>query len=447
MGSLAAEAVGAVVDIGADPIHAVAAQLAVAAPLVGTFQASLAAVLADQGTVGALSTVIAVAAGTFFTEAAIRAYVVGTVFAGQTARAEINALLADLHALGTENGAGRAGPAFHTPRISSTFVAQPAVRADVLRTAFTKPALVIGTERRAHIAGGVAAGADGLRTEKAKTAALATHIRGAFVADLTVSAEPLHAVLAAAAALIVRSAEGRTFRTGFSAIGADPVVTVHATATALAVHIGTLVTAAAVRADVFRALRAAMLAFKDGLSAAVTEMAILAKVVALRAGAAVRAAQVGAFRTHAAIRASDIPAVTAVFSAVRANIRAVFTALAADTGDHTTPADAAVVASAVVFHAVLAVAAVSTEIAIAVLAVLSAAWAHLAALFAGLPADTDNGAGVTPSAALTIRFRAICAAFSAGGAGTGAAQLLVIIEIRVTFAADLSAVRAEHHAV
>lgn len=122
MGSLAAEAVGTVVDVGTDPIHAVAAQLTVATPFVGTFQASLAAVLADQGTAGALSTVIAVAARTFFTEAAVRANVVGAVFAGQASRAEINALLADLHALGTENNAGRAGPAFHTPRVSSTFV-------------------------------------------------------------------------------------------------------------------------------------------------------------------------------------------------------------------------------------------------------------------------------------------------------------------------------------
>ena len=135
--------------------------------------------------------------------------------------------------------------------------------------------------------------------------------------------------------------------------------------------------------------------------------------------------------TDSAVGAKGVIAVAAMLAAVPADRCAILAAVAADTGVHAAAAGAAVVAPAVVLHALLAAAAVSAEIAIAVLAMLSAFRTHLTALFAGLPTDTDNGTGVTTSAALTVFIRAV---------GTHTA---LGTEFIPAVAAALAAVRAE----
>lgn len=71
--SVAAEAVGAVVNVGANPIGAVPAVFTVPTPFVGTFQTNLAALLADQCAVAAFSTGITESVHTFVTFATVRA--------------------------------------------------------------------------------------------------------------------------------------------------------------------------------------------------------------------------------------------------------------------------------------------------------------------------------------------------------------------------------------
>ena len=106
-----------------------------------------------------------------------------------------------------------------------------------------------------------------------------------------------------------------------------------------------------------------------------------------------------------------------------------------------------------VLHALLAAAAVSAEIAIAVLAMLSAFRTHLTALFAGLPTDTDNGTGVTTSAALTVFIRAVgthtalgtefipavAAARAGDGAGVTAQAVLTVVADTVNALAAIGA--------
>lgn len=143
-----------------------------------------------------------------------------------------------------------------------------------------------------------------------------------------------------------------------------------------------------------------------------------------------------------AVGAKGIIAVAAMLAAVPADRCTILAAVAADTGVHAAAAGDAVVAPAVVLHALLAAAAVSAEIAIAVLAMLSAFRTHLTALFAGLPTDTDNGTGVTTSAALTVFIRAV-GTHTALGTEFIPAVAAALTAVRAEIRAFLAAVAAE----
>ena len=157
-----------------------------------------------------------------------------------------------------------------------------------------------------------------------------------------------------------------------------------------------------------------------------------------------------------AIGAKGVIAVAAMLAAVPADRCAILAAVAADTGRRTGAAFVAVAAPGFVVHALLAAAAVSAEIAIAVLAMLSAFRTHLTALFAGLPTDTDNGTGVTTSAALTVFIRAVgthtaigaefipavAAVLAAGSTDIGAAVAAVAADAGIRTSAALGAVGA-----
>ena len=95
MSAIAAEAVGAVVDVGADPILAVAAQLTVAAPFACSVPTRSAAFLADQGTLGAHAAGGAVDVGAVLADPTVRADIIPAFSAMFTAfRADLRTIRA-----------------------------------------------------------------------------------------------------------------------------------------------------------------------------------------------------------------------------------------------------------------------------------------------------------------------------------------------------------------
>ena len=280
------------VDVGADPIHAVAAQLTVAAPFACTVQTRIAALLADQGALGAHA-----AAGTVS---------VGAVGADPTVRADI------IPAFSAMFTAFRAD----LRTIRAAFVADADGHAVAAVVAVVAPAIA----SRAVLAA-VTITAHFLAAFLTLLAAGQTDIAAAG-AGLSAVADELRAVFAHAATLTGRARAGGAH----TALRAELVPAVAAVLGAVRADIGTLCTAS--------------LAETDGRTVS-ADIAVVAPAVTFHAGEA-----------QAAELAKPFAAVLTAYPAALADLGAVFAACPAVSADVSRANTAQAVTAVVLFVAV-----------------------------------------------------------------------------------------------
>ena len=432
--AIAAEAVGAMVDVGADPIHAVAAHLTVAAPFARTVQTRIAAFLADQGALGAHAAVAAVVFGTIIAKVAVRAGALRAAFAGQASRAEISAIIADCHALGAKGNTVLARAArFAVSAIAAEAVgAMVDVGADPIHavaahlTVAAPFARTVQTRIAAFLADQGALGAH---------AAVAAVVFGTIIAKVAVRAGTLRAVFAGQAsraeisALIAdRHALGAKGNTVLARVARFTVSAIAAEAVGAMVDVG---------ADPIHAVAAHLTVAAPFARTVQTRIAaFLADQGALGAHAAAGTVSVGAVGADPTVRADIIPAFSAMFTAFRADLRTIRAAFVADADGHAVAAVVAVVAPAIASRAVLAAVTITAHFLAAFLTLLAAGQTDIAAAGAGLSAVADELRTVfAHAAALTGRARA-------GGAHTAPRAELV-----PAVAAVLGAVRTDIRAL
>ena len=432
--AIAAETVGAVVDVGADPIHAVAAHLTVAAPFARTVQTRIAAFLADQGALGAHAAVAAVVFGTIIAKVAVRAGALRAVFAGQASRAEISAFIADRHALGAKGNTVLARVArFAVSAIAAEAVgAMVDVGADPIHavaahlTVAAPFARTVQTRIAAFLADQGALGAH---------AAVAAVVFGTIIAKVAVRAGALRAVFAGQASraeisafIADRHALGAKGNTVLARVARFAVSAIAAEAVGAMVDVG---------ADPIHAVAAQLTVAAPFARAVQTRIAaLLADQGALGAHAAAGTVSVGAVGADPTVRADIIPAFSAMFTAFRADLRTIRAAFVADADGHAVAAVVAVVAPAIASRAVLAAVTITAHFLAAFLTLLAAGQTDIAAAGAGLSAVADELRTVfAHAAALTGRARA-------GGAHTAPRAELV-----PAVAAVLGAVRTDIRAL
>ena len=356
--AIAAEAVGAVVDVGADPIHAVAAQLTVAAPFACTVQTRIAAFLADQGALGAHAAVAAVVFGTIIAKVAVRAGALRAAFAGQAPRAKISAIIADRHALGAKGNTVLACAArFAVSAIAAEAVgAMVDVGADPIHavaaqlTVAAPFACTVQTRIAAFLADQGALGAH---------AAAGTVSVGAVGADPTVRADIIPAFSAMFTAF---RADLRTIRAAFVADADGHAVAAVVAVVAPAIASRAVLAAVTITAHFLAAFLTLLAAGQTDIAAAGAGLSAVAdelRTVFTHAAALTGRARAGG--AHTALRAELVPAVAAVLGAVRTDIRALGAAIAFKASDLTVTADVAVAAPAVAVRAVLAASAFFAE--------------------------------------------------------------------------------------
>ena len=432
--AIAAEAVGAVVDVGADPIHAVAAQLTVAAPFACTVQTRIAALLADQGALGAHAAVAAVVFDTIIAKVAVRAGALRAAFAGQAPRAEISAIIADRHALGAKGDAVLARAArFAVSAIAAEAVgavvdvgADPIHAVAAQLTVAAPFACTVQTRIAALLADQGALGAH---------AAVAAVVFGTIIAKVAVRAGALRAVFAGQApraeisAIIAdRHALGAKGNTVLARAARFAVSAIAAEAVGAVVDVG---------ADPIHAVAAQLTVAAPFACTVQTRIAaLLADQGALGAHAAAGTVSVGAVGADPTVRADIIPAFSAMFTAFRADLRTIRAAFVADADGHAVAAVVAVAAPAIASRAVLAAVTITAHFLAAFLTLLAAGQTDIAAAGAGLSAVADELRAVfAHAAALT------------GRACAGGAHTALRAELVPAVAAVLGAVRTDIRAL
>ena len=242
--AIAAEAVGAMVDVGADPIHAVAAHLTVAAPFARAVQTRIAAFLADQGALGAHAAAGTVSVGAVGADPTVRADIIPAFSAMFTAfRADLRTIRAAFVA-DADGHAVAAVVAVVAPAIASrTVLAAVTITAHFLAAFLTL--LAAGQTDIAAAGAGLSAVADELRTVFTHAAALTGRAR-AGGAHTALRAELVPAVAAVLGAV----------RTDIRALGAaiafeagDLTVTADVAVAAPAVAVRTVLAASAFFAE------------------------------------------------------------------------------------------------------------------------------------------------------------------------------------------------------
>ena len=346
------------VDVGADPIHAIAAQLTVAAPFARAVQTRIAALLADQGALGAHAAVAAVVFGTIIAKVAVRAGALRAVFAGQASRAEISAIIADRHALGAKGNTVLARAArFAVSAIAAEAVgAMVDVGADPIHavaahlTVAAPFARAVQTRIAAFLADQGALGAH---------ATAGTVSVGAVGADPTVRADIIPAFSAMFTAF---RADLRTIRAAFVADADGHAVAAVVAVAAPAIASRAVLAAVTITAHFLAAFLTLLAAGQTDIAAAGAGLSAVAdelRTVFAHAAALTGRARAGG--AHTAPRAELVPAVAAVLGAVRTDIRALGAAIAFEAGDLTVTADVAVAAPAVAVRTVLAASAFFAE--------------------------------------------------------------------------------------
>ena len=356
--AIAAEAVGAMVDVGADPIHAVAAQLTVAAPFACTVQTRIAAFLADQGALGAHAAVAAVVFDTIIAKVAVRAGALRAAFAGQAPRAKISAIIADRHALGAKGNTVLARAA----RFAVSAIAAEAVGAMVDVGADPIHAVAAHLTVAAPFARAVQTRIAALLADQGTLgahAAAGTVSVGAVGADPTVRADIIPAFSAMFTAF---RADLRTIRAAFVADADGHAVAAVVAVVAPAIASRTVLAAVTITAHFLAAFLTLLAAGQTDIAAAGAGLSAVAdelRTVFAHAAALTGRARAGG--AHTAPRAELVPAVAAVLGAVRTDIRALGAAIAFEAGDLTVTADVAVAAPAVAVRTVLAASAFFAE--------------------------------------------------------------------------------------
>ena len=231
MSAIAAEAVGAVVDVGADPIHAVAAQLTVAAPFACTVQTRIAALLADQGALGAHAAAGTVSVGAVGADPTVRADIIPAFSAMFTAfRADLRTIRAAFVA-DADGHAVAAVVAVVAPAIASRAVlAAVTITAHFLAAFLTL--LAAGQTDIAAAGAGLSAVADELRAVFAHAATLTGRARagGAHTALRAELVPAVAAVLGAVRTDIRALGAAIAFEAGDLTVTADVAVAAPAVA-------------------------------------------------------------------------------------------------------------------------------------------------------------------------------------------------------------------------
>ena len=231
MSAIAAEAVGAMVDVGADPIHAVAAHLTVAAPFARAVQTRIAAFLADQGAFGAHAAAGTVSVGAVGADPTVRADIIPAFSAMFTAfRADLRTIRAAFVA-DADGHAVAAVVAVAAPAIASRAVlAAVTITAHFLAAFLTL--LAAGQTDIAAAGAGLSAVADELRTVFAHAAALTGRARagGAHTAPRAEIVPAVAAVLGAVRTDIRALGAAIAFEAGDLTVTADVAVAAPAVA-------------------------------------------------------------------------------------------------------------------------------------------------------------------------------------------------------------------------